>query len=424
MISRSGAATKKREWSWVLYDVGNSAFFTTIITGFFPIFFKSYWAKGVEVTKSSFYLGLTNTLAGLFIALLAPFVGALTDHFHIRTKMLGAFTFLGVACTVALYFIPLGGMGLALWVFAIANVGLATGASIYDSQLVDITSRERFHLISARGFSFGYLGGMVLFAFNVAMTLNPDWFGVSGKAEAVRFSFLSVALWWSLFSLPLLLNVPDEPKARPEGPALISAFVSLKGIVKDILRNRQLMLFLAAYWLYFDGIMTVIKMAIDYGMSIGFDSSDLIVALLVTQAVGFPATLVFGLLPKKIGVKKSLLLGIGVYVFVSVYSIFMSSTFDFYLLSIAIGLVQGGVQSISRSFFAGLIPPEQSTEYFGFYNMLGRFAAILGPGLMGGISYLTGNPRLSMLSLILLFAAGAFLLSKVDETMPSKEASL
>ena len=407
------AIDKKKEFAWILYDVGNSAFYTTVVTGFFPIFYKNYWAKGLEVTESSFYLGLANTIAGLFIALLAPFVGAFVDQLLIRTRVLGIFTFLGVLCTTALFFVPLGSFPVALTIFGLGLVGVALASSIYDSQLTDITSPERFHLVSAKGFSFGYFGGMLLFALNVGMTLKPELFGLHDKAEAVKYSFLTVAIWWSIFTIPMLIYIKDRPRSIEVLPALKSSIRAIVEIGKSIPQNKPLMYFLIAYWLYFDGVFTLIKMAIDYGMSIGFDSSDLIVALLVTQAVGIPSTLAFGFLARKIGPKTGLMLGIGIYTFSCIYSIFMKTTFDFYLLAITIGLVQGGVQSLSRSLYAHLIPKDKSSEYFGFFNMIGRFASILGPALMGFVSYATGNPRISMLSIVLLFVLGGLVLTKV-----------
>lgn len=272
------------------------------------------------------------------------------------------------------------------------------------------------------GFSLGYLGGGLLFAFCVLMTQKPDWFGLDDAAVAVKLSFFLVALWWALFSLPILIYVKEPHRAgRGFGQALRGAFAQVLKTLRELRVLRQAAIFLLAYWLYIDGVDTVIRMAIDYGISIGFDSGQLIIAMLITQFIGFPATFVYGRLAGFIGVRSGILAGIAVYALVTIWGSMMQSVWEFYALAVTIGLVQGGVQALSRSLFTRLIPESQAAELFGFYNMVGKSAAVIGPVLMGWLGVLTGDPRLSILSLLILFGAGfaLLLLVKLPPSQPT-----
>jgi len=258
----------------------------------------------------------------------------------------------------------------------------------------------------------------------VLMVLHPDWFGLADKSAAVRVSFLTVAVWWAVFTLPLLFRVHEPRAARSlrMGAALRQGFGQLRHTLRDIGKLPQTFLFLVAYWLYIDGVDTIIRMAVDYGLSLGFPSNSLIVALLITQFIGFPAAIAFGRLGDRIGARNGILIALGVYVAVTAWGAFMDQVWEFYLLAGVIGLVQGGVQSLSRSLYARLIPAGRSAEFFGFYNMLGKFAAVLGPVLMGWVGVLTGSPRLSILSVLVLFVTGALLLLRVDLARGMRDA--
>jgi len=279
--------------------------------------------------------------------------------------------------------------------------------------------------VSALGFSAGYFGGGILFALNVWMTLRPQTFGLENPAEAVRLSFISVGLWWAVFSLPLFLLVKEpETGAKRPGTGMVRAgFHQLMGTFQEVRHLKTIGLFLCAYWLYIDGVDTVIRMAVDYGMSIGLESNDLILALLVTQFVGFPAAIGFGYLGGKVGARPAIFFAISVYLFVSVWAAFINNKTEFLTLAIIVGLVQGGIQAMSRSYYARIIPVDKSAEYFGFYNMLGKFAAIFGPMLMGGVGLLARSAgyssdmasRVSITSVSLLFIAGGVLLYFVNE---------
>jgi UMF1 family MFS transporter len=410
--------------AWALYDWANSAFATTVMAGFFPLFFKQFWSAGTEPTVSTFRLGVGNGIGSFALALLAPLIGAAADRGGARIKTLVFFTLLGVSMTAALYWVEQGDWPWAVLFYAVASVGFSGGATFADSLLLDVAEKREFDLVSAYGYSVGYLGGGLLFAVNVWMTLSPATFGLPDAATAVRVSFLSVAVWWAVFTLPLLLWVRERKTVAPLSlPAAVSAaFRELSSTLGHIRQYRSLVLFLVAFWLYIDGVNTVIKMAVDYGMSIGLEAKSLIAALLITQFVGFPAALAFGWIGKRFGTKSGLLLAIAVYLVTTVWAYWLDSVGEFYAMATVIGLVQGGVQSLSRSFYARLVPPEKSGEFFGFFNLIGKFAAVVGPLLMGVVALATGSSRVAILSLVVLFAAGGLLLYRVPDAEAAPSA--
>ncbi len=409
-------ADRKKVLSWALYDWGNSAFATTVMAGFFPVFFQKYWSTGVAATDSTFRLGLANSTASLVIVVLAPVLGAIADRGSARKRFLLVFTALGVVMTGALYWAGEGQWLIAVTLYGLAVVGFSGAMAFYDSLLVVVAGRDNVDFVSALGYSLGYLGGGVLFAVNVWMTLDPAAFGLADAAVAVRVSFITVALWWALFAVPVFLFV-DEPQASGEvsgWQAVAAGLAQLRDTFREVRRLRVVWMFLLAYWLYIDGVDTVIRMAVDYGMALGFDPNSLIVALLITQFVGFPAAVAMGKLGERLGAKTAIFIGIGVYFGVIVWGFFMQNVTEFYGLAMTIGLVQGGIQALSRSLYSRIIPHDKSAQFFGFYNLLGKFAAVIGPILLGTVGVLTGNPRMGLLSIILLFVAGAALLRKVD----------
>jgi UMF1 family MFS transporter len=403
--------------AWALYDWANSAFATTVMAGFFPVFFKQYWSAGTDPTVSTFRLGVANGIGGLAVALLAPLLGAAADRGGARVKTLAVFTFLGVAMTAALYWVNKGDWPVAVLFYALASVGFWGGVTFADSLLLDVAEPAELDVVSSYGYSVGYLGGGLLFAGNVWMTLSPATFGLPDAAAAVRLSFLSVALWWALFTLPLLAFVRERRSVtRLSAFAALSAGLrELRSTLAHVRRYRTLMIFLAAFWLYIDGVNTVIKMAVDYGMSIGLEPKSLITALLITQFVAFPAALAFGWLGKRWGTRNALLLAIGVYLVTTIWAYWLDSVAEFYAMAVVIGLVQGGVQSLSRSFYGRLVPPDKSGEFFGFFNLIGKFGAVVGPLLTGGVALVTGSSRVAILSLVVLFVAGGALLRLVPD---------
>jgi len=398
--------------SWTLYDWANSAFATTVMAGFFPVFLKEYWSAGSSAVESTSRLGVANGVGSLIVALLAPLLGAMADRGGTRVRLVGLFTVLGVASTAALYWVAKGDWPMAVLLYAIASVGFSGGIAFYDSLVLDVAEERELDLVSSAGFAIGYLGGGLLFALNVVMTLKPEAFGLSGAAEAVRVSFLCVAVWWTVFSVPLFLFVRERKPAAPLGvvAAFRAGFGELFRTIGHLRQYRHIVIFLAAYWLYIDGVNTVIKMAVDYGLALGFPSSSLIAALLLTQFVAFPASFAFAWIGRRFGTRAGIQLGVLIYLATTVWAYWLDNVNEFYMMATVIGLVQGGVQSLSRSYFARLVPPEKSGEFFGFFNMMGKFATVIGPPLMGLVGALTGSSRLAILSLVLLFAGGGILL--------------
>lgn len=398
--------------AWALYDWANSAFSLTVVTAFVPVMLAEFWSDGAESTMTTFRLGLANGTASAIVALCSPLIGALADRFGRRKGMLFIFAMLGIVSTSALFLVAKGQWPLAIACYVFATIGFAGSNSLYDSLLVDVAPDSHYDEVSAFGFSLGYLGGASLFALNVFMVSNPATFGLGSPIEAIRVSFVMVAIWWFVFSLPLLAWVEEHPHAG-QGRAIRETFAHLWRTIHDIIDDRNLLLFLLAYWLYIDGVYTIIKMAVDYGLSQGLSMQDLVQAILLTNFVGFPAALFFGWLGRRIGAKRGLYIAISVYFLVTTAAVFLRTAAEFYVLAITIGLVQGGVQSLSRSFYARLIPRSQRSEYFGFYNMLGKFSAILGPVMAGVVALLAGSQRFAILSITILFAAGLFLLVRV-----------
>lgn len=402
--------------SWALYDWANSAFATTVLAGFFPVFFQQYWSTGVDPTVSTSRLGFANGIAGLMVALLAPVLGAIADRTAGRKRQLVLWSLVGVTGTAALGFVGQGEWWWAVTCFVIAGVGFNAGNIFYDALLLDVAAEHEFDQVSAFGYAMGYLGGGLLFAFNVLMTLRPSWFGLANAAEAVQWSFLTVAVWWFLFTLPLARNVRERPAPAATHGLVAAARDGLRELastLRHIASYRDVSLFLVAYWLYIDGVHTIYTMAVDYGVALGLPSSSLLAALLLTQFVAFPSALALGWLGNRWGPKRSILLCIGVYLSATLYAYFLDSVAEFFGLAVVVGLVQGGIQSLSRSFFGRLVPEGKGGEFFGFYNMMGKFASFLGPLLIGTVALLTGDSRLSVSSLVVLFVIGGLVLWRV-----------
>ena len=398
-----------------MYDWANSAFATTVMAGFFPVFFKDYWNTGVDPTTSTFRLGVANSLASLLIVVLAPLLGAIADCMSRRKALLFSFAFLGVLMTGGLYLVHQGDWFLAAFLYVLALIGFSGSNVFYDSLLPFVSGKDDLDHTSALGFSLGYLGGGLLLLLNVMMALHPGWFGLADATMAIRISFLMVAVWWLVFSLPLMLLV-DEPDGEASFlsiKVLQQGFIRIWQTLHEVRQLRNVWLFLVAYWLYIDGVDTIVRMAVDYGLSLGFDRNSLIVALLITQFTGFPSALAFGWFGGRYGPRTGIYIGLLVYIFVTFWASVMDSATEFYYLAFCIGLAQGGIQALSRSMYARMIPAGRSAEFFGFYNMLGKFAAIIGPVMIGWVGVLSGSPRIGILSLLILFIAGGVILMKV-----------
>ncbi len=437
---------RKAIWGWALYDWANSAFATTVMAGFFPIFFKQYWSFGADVNVSTAQLGFGNSIASLIVALMAPILGAIADKGSAKKKFLIFFAYLGVLMTAALFLVQKGQWVWAIFVYVMGIIGFSGANVFYDSLLPSIVGEEKIDYVSGLGFSMGYLGGGLLFLINVLMTKMPQAFGLPDAATAVRFSFLSVALWWGLFTFFTIFWVPEKKVALAEKSAqstVAAGFRQFAGTFKKIRHLKVIFLFLLAYWFYIDGVDTIIRMAVDYGLSLGFKSGDLIVALLIVQFVGFPAALIFGKLGELWSVRKSIFLAIAIYMGATIWGSMMTQEMEFYILALVIGLVQGGIQALSRSYYSRLIPKNQAAEYYGFYNMLGKLAVIFGPALMGLVGLIVKRvllppsptpdqviaigqlaSRWGITSILILFISGAILLYFVDEEKGRQEAVL
>ena len=399
-----------------MYDWANSAFATTVMAGFFPLFFKEYWADPGNPDASTFYLGLANSLASIIVAALAPFLGAIADRGSAKKKFLFTFAFFGIIMTSGLWFVAQGYWQMAVIFYVAASVGFSGGNIFYDSLLPSIADESKVNYASSLGYALGYIGGGLLFLLNVLMFKFPETFGLSDSAAAIKLSFVSVAIWWALFSIPVMLFVrePQIYDRVPLSKAVTLGWKQLRDTLRDIRHLKVVGLFLLAYWFYIDGVDTIVKMAVDYGMSLNFEESALITALLIVQFVAFPAALIYNWIASRIGTKRAIEIAIMAYCFITLLGYFMQTEQHFFVLAILVGLFQGGIQALSRSLYTRLIPAEKAAEFFGFFNMLGKFAAVLGPMLMGSVTLLTGNARLGILSILILFAIGLYLLRKVD----------
>ena len=407
---------RKKVWSWAFYDWANSAFSTTVMAGFFPIFFEKYWSNPDDVIQSTYQLGWANSLASIFIAAISPFLGAVADRGSAKKKFLFFFAYLGILMTGGLWMVGQGEWQMAIVFYVVASIGFLGGNIFYDSLLPSIATNDEVDYVSSLGFAVGYIGGGLLFLVNVLMYLYPEWFGIADGSTAIRLSFLSVAVWWAVFTIPILLFVP-EPKNKNKVPllfALKSGAKQLKETYNHIKELRVIGIFLLAYWFYIDGVDTIIRMAVKMGSSLGFEAGVLIGALLMVQFIAFPAALLYNQFAQKIGTKNAVFVAIGGYAGITFLGYFMVSTIHFYMLAAMIGIFQGGIQALSRSLYARLIPVGKEGEFFGFYNMLGKFAAVIGPVLMGYVTLVTGSVRFGILSILILFIIGAILLSKVD----------
>ena len=404
---------KKDAISWALYDWANSAFATTVMAGFFPIFYKSYWASDLSNLESTAMVGYANSLSGLIVVLLAPILGAYADIGTKRKKLLLLFASLGILCTASFYFIPQGEWMLAALLYAIAAVGFSGGNVFYDSLIVSVSDNENRNRVSALGYSLGYLGGGLLFLINVIMFLNPQLFGIESQSNAVLLSFFMVAVWWAFFSIPLLRNVKEQESER-ENPrffqALKQSFNEVYQTLTEVRKYKNVAIFLLAYWFYMDGIDTIVRMATAYGTDIGLEASSMITALILTQFVGFPSTLIFGYFADRLGFKKILTIGILIYILISIFASRITSAAEFYAMAIVVGLVMGGVQAVSRAYFSSIIPKDKEAQFFGFYNLVGKSAVVAGPALLAWISMIFNTPRAGILGLLVLFIPGLILL--------------
>lgn len=412
-MARSGIVDRQVV-AWALYDWGNSAFALSVLAVLFPLFLGSYWSAGDEGSAVTARLALATLGASLVVSVLAPLLGAIADTGGYRKRFLFYLAVLGAVTTAGLSLIGEGGWPWALALFMLASIGYYSANVFYDSLIIDVSHPRYFSLVSSLGFSLGYFGGASLLALHVWMLRAPATFGFDGTAGVFKFAFISVGIWWIVFLMPLMFIV-DEGKAAesPEASTVRAAYRALLNTFSEIRKYRNVLTFLVAYWLYIDGVFTVIFMAVNFGQRLGFSSTDLVTALLLTNFVGFPATLAFGALGHRFGEKSAIYLALSVYIGVACWAAYLENVAQFYAMAIAIGLVQGGVQGMSRALYASLIPREQSGEFFGFYNMLTKVAHILGPFLIFLVATFSEQPKYILAALVPVFVAGWLVLTRV-----------
>jgi len=423
LLARVGLVTpEQRAWAW--YDWANSVYFTTVITAVFPSFYATYAAKGLEPSQATARFGLITTVSVLIVAIMSPVLGALADYSGIKKRLLAIFMSIGVTACALMVFIGEGDIMLASVLFFIGNIGVSGSLVFYDSLLPHVSTAGETDRVSSAGYAMGYLSGGLLLLINLAWILQPAAFGFADSVSAIRASFVSVAIWWVVFSIPLFRKVPEPPAAGSGGGfALGAAFKRLGQTFKDIRRYRNAFLLFIAMLLYQDGIQTVIRMSSVYGAEVGIEQTSQIAAFVMVQFVGIPFAFLFGALGSRIGTKRCIFIAIGVYIAATTLAYFMTSVVHFFLLAFLVATVLGGSQALSRALFARMIPHDRTSEFFGFYAVSERFATVFGPALFTISVMVTGSSRAAILAIIGLFIAGAWVLSLVNEEEGTRAAA-
>ena len=413
----------RSEISWILYDVGNSAFVLVMVTALMPIYFKDFAASGLPDATSTSYWGFANSCASLVLAVLSPILGALADYRNRKKILFLIFLSIGLFFNTSLAFTAEGKWLLCLILFIFARIGWAGANIFYDSFLVDVTTRQRMDVISSRGYGFGYIGSVIPFLAIIMLMLSSSHAGQGLPVAQTRTGFLIVAAWWLLMSVPAITCVRQVHYQPIPGSLIKDSFLRLGQTLGNIREYRQVFYFLIAYFFYIDGVGTVISMSTAYGRDLGFGINQLIMVLLFIQVIAFPCALVFGHLAVRFSSKSMIMTGIFIYCIITIAAFSLPAidnlpikTTLFWIIAFLVASSMGGIQALSRSYFGKLIPPEKSGEFFGFYNVFGKFAAIGGPFIMGLITSITGESRWGILSLLFLFIAGAWFLSRVEES--------
>jgi UMF1 family MFS transporter len=417
-MDRLGLGRKELR-AWASYDWANSAFYTTVAAAFLPLYYSTVAASDLPGAMATAYWGYTQAIALAIIAVISPVLGAVADYMGAKKRFLAVFMSFGVTFTALLYFVGEGDWLLASVIFIVAHIGFSGANVFYEGLLPSVASHDEIDRVSTAGFAIGYVGGGILLAFNAAWYLSPESFGLADEIQAVRVSFLSVAVWWALFSLPLFRTVKEPGRRLSKGetvglnPAKVG-FARVATTLREIRRHPDLFVFLLAFLIYNDGVNTIMKMATVYGVEVGIEPSQMIGAFLLVQFVGIPFTFAFGLFAARVGAKRGVMVCLVVYLGISIGGFFLSEAWHFWALALAVGTVQGGIQGLSRSLYARMIPAGRATEYFAFYSVSSKFAAIAGPLTFAVVGQLMGSSRWGILSLVVFFVAGAVLLNRVD----------
>lgn len=407
----------KQEKSWALYDWANSAYSMTITSSILPMYFKSVAESGgMSPSNSTALWGYTISLSTMVVSLLAPILGTIADYKGNKKKFFKCFFSVGVIFTVLLAFIPANNPILLLLCYGFTLVGFSGTNIFYDAFLVDVSTKERMDKVSSYGFALGYIGSTIPFIISIGVVLLTQMKVLPiTLPTACKLTFLITAIWWLIFTIPLLKNVNQVYYIEPEDNPISNSFKRIFSTIKEITKHRNIFLFLIAYFFYIDGVDTIIGMASSYGTDLGISMISLLLILLLTQFVAFPFTILYGKMSEKYGGKKLLYIGIITYMIICIYAYFIKNALGFWILAMAVGSAQGGIQAISRSYYGKMVPKENANEFFGFYNIFGKFAAIMGPFLVAIITQGTGQTKNGILSLILLFAIGFFCLTKVND---------
>lgn len=407
----------KEENSWMYYDWANSAYSIIISTAVFPLFFKASATRaGVSPADSTAYLGYTIAIATFILAMLSPVLGTIADYKGLKKRFFTFFFVLGLVSTASLAFIPSDQWLLLLVFYTLTAIGSSGSNVFYDAFITDVTSEERMNRVSARGFGLGYIGSTIPFLISIAIiVLSQNEVLPISTTIASKIAFVITAIWWGIFTVPLLKNVYQKYGIEREPQPIMNSFKRLGNTLKEIRKYRALFLFLLAYFFYIDGVGTIITMSTAYGSDLGISSTNLLIILFVTQVVAAPFAILYGRLAEKFTGKTMLYVGIAVYIVVCIYAYFLKTTLDFWILAMLVATSQGGIQALSRAYFAKLVPKENSNEFFGFYNIFGKFASIMGPLLIAVTAQVTGNSASAVFSLVILFIIGMTILLFVPE---------
>ncbi len=402
-----------------MYDWANSAFYTTIVAAVFPIYYRTVAAGGQSDADATSRYAWATAIAIFVVAVVAPLLGAVADFAALKKRMLAVFLGLGASSTAAMFWITEGDWSLALVLFVMANVGVAGSIVFYESLLPHLVREDELDRVSSAGYALGYLGGGTLLAVNLLMIQRPALFGIPDTATATRLTFVSVAIWWVVFSMPLFRRVPEPavqlaPGEQLGANALLAGARRLGVTFRELRRYRQACVLLLAFLLYNDGIQTMIRMATIYGTGIGLPQGAMISALLLTQFIGVPCAFLFGMAAGRVGAKTAIFAGLSVYLIISVLGYFMSTATHFFILAGLVGMVQGGTQALSRSLFASMVPRHKASEFFAFFSVFERYAGVLGPAIFALVVEYTGSGRSAILAVSGFFISGGAVLALVD----------
>lgn len=414
----------KEESSWIRYDWASSAYSIIISTAVFPLFYKATATNaGVSLSNSTAYLGYTIAIATFILAMIGPILGTIADYKGMKKRFFTIFFTLGVTFTAMLAFVPSDNWLMMLVIYTLAVLG-STGSNVfYDAFIVDVTTDERMDRVSARGYGMGYIGSTIPFIISIAIIILAQTKVLPISVTlASQTAFIITALWWGLYSIPMFKNVHQKHYIEREPQLVLQSFKRLAKTFKEIRKYKALFLFLLAYFFYIDGVGTIITMSTAYGTDLGISSTNLLIILFATQVVAWPFALLFGKLSEKYTGKKMLYVGIFIYIVVCIYAYFLETTTDFWILAMLVATSQGGIQALSRSYFAKLVPKANANEFFGFYNIFGKFASIMGPLMVGLTAQLTGNSSMGVFSLVILFVIGMVILAFVPEPEAENQA--